>query len=169
MDILIGAPQHTVADEAVGAAYSFYGRSSGFASTPDWVVIGDELYGALGTAVSGAGDVNQDGYADVLIGIPYGDVDQRDEGVVRLYFGNAGGLPTTPQFIAAGNKADTLFGNSVSGGSDINQDGAADFLVGAPAYKRDEHTVLGQITLFYGQQINITPHRLYLPAIYRSE
>jgi len=169
VDILIGAPQHTIADEAVGAAYSFYGRPSGFSTTPDWAVTGDELYSALGTAVSGAGDVNQDGYADVLIGIPYGEVDQRDEGVIHLYLGNAAGLPTTPQFIAAGNKAETMFGNSLSGGSDINQDGAADFLVGAPQYKQDEHTILGQITLFYGQQTGITPHHLYLPIIYGSE
>ena len=168
VDILIGAPQHTIAEQIMGATYGFYGRPSGFATAPNWIVTGDDLYGAFGTAVSSAGDINQDGYADVLVGAPYHDIDQRDEGAVFVYLGGYIGLSATPKFTVAGDKAETMFGRTVSGGGDVNQDGAADFLAGAPEYKQDEHVTLGQMALFYGQRIERNYH-LYLPVIYRLE
>ena len=80
---------------------------------------GDEL----GVSVSGAGDVNGDGFADLIVGAP-GDA---PSGSARVYSGIDGNVLYTFD----GDDADDLFGVSVSGAGDVNGDGFADLIVGA--------------------------------------
>ena len=80
---------------------------------------GDEL----GVSVSGAGDVNGDGFADLIVGAP-GDA---PSGSARVYSGIDGNVLYTFD----GDDADDLFGVSVSGAGDVNGDGVADLIVGA--------------------------------------
>ena len=53
-----------------------------------------------------AGDVNGDGYADVIVGAPDYDNGQTDEGRAFVYHGSAGGLSASPAWTAEGNQAD---------------------------------------------------------------
>ena len=94
----------------------------------------------LGTSVSGAGDVNGDGLADVIVGAPYRDAGTADAGSGYVIFGtdfpadvdvqNLTGVGVRADGIANGD----LAGFSVSGVGDINGDGLNDFAVGAKSY-----------------------------------
>ena len=86
--------------------------------------------GNYGVAVSGAGDINGDGYDDVMIGARSEDATYSDAGRAYIYNGKDGSLLfalTSPNIQSSG-----WFGNSVSYAGDINNDGYDDVVIGAP-------------------------------------
>ncbi len=83
----------------------------------------------FGSRVTAAGDVNQDGYADFLVGAPYEDRGNAfDVGAVHLYSGRTGGLYRRWK----GKFDNSRVGRSFAGGGDINADGVPDILIGDP-------------------------------------
>ena len=81
--------------------------------------------------MAGAGDVNGDGYADVIVGA---DGYSSDTGRAYVYHGGGDGLSASPAFTATGEATDNNFGFSVAGAGDVNGDGYADVIVGAYGY-----------------------------------
>lgn len=81
----------------------------------------------FGTSVAGAGDVNGDGYADILVGAPNFGSRQLDEGRVYVYLGSAAGIATdaAPAATLESNQEGARFGVSVAGAGDVNGDGYA--------------------------------------------
>ncbi|NOY23995.1 MAG: hypothetical protein GXO70_10865, partial [Acidobacteria bacterium] len=65
------------------------------ASTSAWTAESDQADARFGYPVSSAGDVNGDGYGDVIVGAPYYDNGQSNEGRAFVYLGSASGLSTT--------------------------------------------------------------------------
>ena len=100
-------------------------------TTPAWVEEIDQAYAFFGTSVSTAGDVNGDGYADVIVGADGYDNGEDAEGRAYVYLGSAAGLQSSPFWIEEGNQAGANFGNSVSTAGDVNGDGYGDVIVGA--------------------------------------
>jgi hypothetical protein len=96
--------------------------------------------------VASAGDVNGDGFDDLLIGNP-GD---NFNGRVEIYRGGpAIGLP----FVAL--LGDRGFGRCVSGAGDLNGDGYADIIVGEPLYSLEGALYIGRVSIFFGgRQMN---------------
>lgn len=84
---------------------------------------GDQVLDELGHSISGAGDVNADGYADLVVGAYRYD----PAGCVRVYSGRDGAL--LHQFL--GDATHELLGYEVSGAGDVNNDGFDDVIVGA--------------------------------------
>src|SRR5262245_3916441 len=81
-----------------------------------------------GWSVCGAGDLNQDGYADILVGSPrYGGFGI-EKGLVEARSGKDGSLMGS----VGGAKDDCWFGHAIAAGGDFNLDGVPDFIVGAP-------------------------------------
>ena len=118
-----------------GRAYVYLGAASGLATSPAWTGSGDENNDAYGYAVATAGDVNGDGYADVLVGASQHDVGAgADRGQAYLYLGGASGLATVPASTLSGDENNALFGASVATAGDVNGDGFADVIVGAYAH-----------------------------------
>jgi hypothetical protein len=78
----------------------------------------------LGVSVRDAGDVNADGYSDVIIGAP----DQGGMGAARVISGKDGSVLRTFNGVNAGD----LFGSSLAGVGDVDHDGFDDVLIGAP-------------------------------------
>jgi hypothetical protein len=134
-DVIVGAYLHsTDALTYTGQAYVYHGSVTGLDTAADWTVEGDQAYGYLATAVDTAGDVNGDGYSDVIIGAIYYDNGEEDEGQAYVFHGGADGLSETSAWTGGGVGADAYYGASVSTAGDVNGDGYADVIVGAPGY-----------------------------------
>jgi len=139
-DVIIGAPGYDVTGTTTltdaGRAYVYHGSSAGLITGPaDWMAEGDQADARLGVAVSTAGDVDGDGYADVIVGAPDHDGDQTDEGAAFVYRGGSGGLAATPAWSThPTDQENSHFGGAVSVAGDVNSDGYADVIIGAPDY-----------------------------------
>ncbi len=61
-------------------------------AVPDAQLEANQTFASLGISVSGAGDVNGDGFADVIVGAPFYDAGQTDEGAAFVFLGSATGI-----------------------------------------------------------------------------
>jgi len=80
-DLIVGAPGFTEPEADEGAAFVFYGSTSGPSTSADWSVEGNRPGAQFGYCVASAGDVNGDGYADIIVGAPYFEHGEYREGV----------------------------------------------------------------------------------------
>ena len=91
----------------------------------------------LGSSVAGLGDLNGDGYADVAVGAPHHNGDLSNEGAAFVAHGGAAGITSSIFGLMAfheGNQSVSYFGATVAAAGDVNGDGFADWLAGAPKY-----------------------------------
>ncbi|MCF6220211.1 MAG: hypothetical protein L3J65_03780 [Robiginitomaculum sp.] len=168
-DILIGAPR-TVLDDvrAPGQAYIVYGTVSGYGGSFDLAdldgsngfVISAPQFSTAGFSVSGAGDINGDGYADFIVGAPRGfsEVGSRAGQSYVIYGSDSGfdgnldlgALNGTQGFVISGINAGDENGTAVSGAGDVNGDGFADILVSSPGVDVGGLSQIGQSYIIYG-------------------
>jgi hypothetical protein len=147
-DVVIAAYLADGAGEDSGAVYVVFGRAGtepvaladvalgigGFA------ILGEAQYHNAGLAVSGAGDVDGDGLADVILSAPGADPNGELSGRCYVVFGKADTTPVdlvdvadgTGGFVMNGEGADAYAGFEVSGAGDVDADGLADVILSAP-------------------------------------
>ncbi|MBS1519259.1 MAG: FG-GAP repeat protein [Bacteroidetes bacterium] len=130
-DVIVGARYYTNGQQSEGGAFVYYGSETGLSNAPDWISEGNQTAAFYGTSVSTAGDVNGDGFSDVVIGAPQFSNLQSGEGRVFLYLGSTSGLATSEAWSAESNRIDANFGNSIALAGDVNGDGYSDIIVGA--------------------------------------
>jgi len=106
-----------------GKVYLNYGTGSGLTQSPVWTGICTQESANFGEAIANAGDVNADGYADIIIGAPRFSNGEDNEGAVFVYYGSPDGLKKEHSWKAEGNQANAFFGNSVASAGDVNKDG----------------------------------------------
>jgi MYXO-CTERM domain-containing protein len=148
-DVLVGASHYDNGQTDEGRAYLYLGSGSGLALTPAWTAESNQTNADFGHVVSGAGDVNGDGYADVVVTASRFLSGESSEGKVFLYLGSPSGLSATASWTAESNQADALFGESVTGAGDVNGDGYADLVVGACSFDNGENEE-GRLFLYLG-------------------
>jgi hypothetical protein len=168
-DIVVGDPYAIVASVSAGAVWVIYARDP--QTAVEWhqnkadVLDSPENGDLFGYALA-RGDFNEDGYADLAIGIPGEDIDGLiDAGAVQVLFGSPNGL------IAAGNQiwwqgtpgmlgqaeADDQFGKVLAVGK-FNFDEIADLAVGAPGEDLVANTVAnaGAVNVIFGSVTGLT-------------
>ena len=153
-DVFVGVPfsSHPSVFDQKGASFVAFGRASGFDAAIDLATLdgsdGFRITGINSTDISGysvsdAGDVNGDGFGDLIIGAPQAEdfSGQEDEGESYVVFGKAvgfgatlelGTLDGTNGFRISGINANDLSGLSVSSAGDVNGDSFDDLIIGAP-------------------------------------
>jgi hypothetical protein len=181
-DVVVGAYDY----DFPGAAYVVFGRA-------DWSTIpvledgdldgsnGFRLIGVgttawTGYSVAGAGDFDDDGYDDVIIGAPRADVGTKtDAGVAYLVFGKAdwtgtpaidlGSLDGDDGFRLDGARDGDQAGTAVGGAGDVNGDGYDDVVVGAPGADPGARSDAGAAYVIFGRADRASSPRLALAAL----
>ncbi|NQZ10759.1 MAG: FG-GAP repeat protein [Algicola sp.] len=128
-DVVVGARHHNGANGAkTGAAFVYHGSSSGLSSTATSYWEGKNLGDEFGGSVAGVGDVNKDGYADVIVGLSKWSGGQ---GAVVVFEGCSTGFSVNWDWVKLGGQSGSEYGISVAGAGDVNNDGYADVMSGA--------------------------------------
>jgi len=133
-DVIIGAWLYDNGQADEGRAFVYHGSAAGLGASPSWTAEGDQATSGFGRAAGTAGDVNGDGYADVVVGAYTYDNGQSNEGRVFVYHGSSAGLLPEAAWIRESDQSEALFGNSVATAGDVNGDGYADIIIGASRY-----------------------------------
>ena len=124
-DVIVGAQAY---DSSTGRAYLYVGGPAGLSANPAAILTGEGTSDSFGQSVGSAGDVNGDGYDDVIVGAHSFD---NGTGRIYVYAGASGGLRTSPTFLATGGGPGDRFGFSVGAAGDVNGDGYGDIIAGA--------------------------------------
>jgi hypothetical protein len=135
-----------------GAAYVYYGSAAGLSASPDWTAYGrPEGCGdpEFGQSVASAGDVNGDGFGDVVVGAP--NHCEGEGGAANVYLGSASGLHANPALRITNTQDDAQLGWSVGSAGDVNRDGLDDIILGAPSYEYVEFRE-GLAVVYYGRR-----------------
>jgi Ca2+-binding RTX toxin-like protein len=171
-DLIVGAPHADPNGNASGASYVVFGHGGAFDASIDldaldgtngFRMVGKAAVDLLGSTVTRAGDVNGDGYDDlVVVARGAGSEGQgaaTPNGEVYLVFGRGGSFDATLDlstltgangFRLDGVHVGDAFGHSVDAAGDINGDGYADLIIGAPHADAGGVRDAGSAYVFYG-------------------
>jgi len=133
-EVATGASQNDANGMNSGAVYICLGGSA----LPLDCIVNATLTGLvederLGVSVSAVGDVNADGFADLLVGADRSDAGGADYGAAFLYLGGVT-LDMTPDLTLTGEASLSYFGQRTAGPGDLNGDGYRDLAVSAVSY-----------------------------------
>ena len=168
-----------------GAAYVVFGKTgargnvdlANLTSADGFIIRGTNANDAAGASVAGVGDVNGDGFGDVVVTVPFQDrvsVTAADWGYVYLILGKADGSiygsltggrsilnlnefssgdgvvfvgRSSAAFVGGGN---TFAGTNITAAGDLNQDGFADFIIGSPLAMANSRGTAGESYIIFG-------------------
>jgi hypothetical protein len=145
-DVVIGGFPN---DTWLGSFCVFLGGASGLDATPSCFTPGPAGQ-AVGGSVAGVGDVNGDGYGDIIVG---GNHDALGGGGAYLYLGSASGIDPTPVLLSP------MSGNMVTGAGDLNGDGYADVAVATT----NGVASVGKVLVFLGSKSGPLTPAIELP------
>ena len=166
-DVIVGAYEYSATHTNEGAAFIFLGGPAGVANatpgTAATVLLGGQSFdsatntgGSFGRTVAPAGDVNGDGYADVIVGAPTYSTGA-NLGAAFIFLGSASGVASATATsaasaltVAASESAGSTFALAVASAGDVNGDGYADVIVGAPEYESTTGPEYGAAFVFLG-------------------
>ncbi|MBK7442831.1 MAG: FG-GAP repeat protein [Bacteroidetes bacterium] len=148
-DLIISAP-------AITTVYVYLGSATGIIKTPIAALDDLPISYNFGEELAGGGDVNNDGYDDIVIGAPTYTSGQYEEGCICVYHGSASGINLTMATLIQGNQASANFGSSVAIGMSVNGDEYDDLIVGALRYDNG-NTDEGRTYVFNGSASGINP------------
>ncbi|MBL8677918.1 MAG: FG-GAP repeat protein [Myxococcales bacterium] len=151
-DLAIGAPSASPSGRiGAGTVTIYFGSATGPSATASQTLEGVSAGDRLGNSVAAAGDIDGDGYGDLVVGASLATVSGAtplsNAGKVYVYRGGPTGLNTTPAYVFNGSATGDNFGHSVSSAGDVNGDGYADILASAWL----ANTATGQVNVYHGR------------------
>lgn len=142
-DLAVGSTIWSTVD-ARGHVLVYYGEEGGYPSRPDVIVPSDALDDGFGR-VACAGDVDRDGYADLVVGASRTSLgDGYEGGRAYVYRGGADGVHAVPSVLE--RSGSRYFGIAVAGAGDVDGDGYDDVIVSS----RSQDSQRGTIYLYAG-------------------
>lgn len=175
-DLAVGAYYYDNPESNEGAVFVWYGTSSGLGdpgepANADWMAEAN-VSSLLGFSLRSGGDVNDDGYADLLVAAPSFPVETESgtltsAGAWLLWFGaptglGEDGIPENADLIGYGDQTSAYLGRDEIANGDVNGDGCSDIIAASRDYENgqtDEGAVFGYYSTF---------QQLYIPVILRE-
>jgi hypothetical protein len=149
-DVLVVEPTRSHRFPEEGAAHLYLGSRAGLARAPAWTVYGGCEGAYLGLYAGRAGDVNGDGFDDIVLGVPHWNRPATEAGAIRLYFGGPSGPHPNPDWTVEGRKEHESLGWIACGAGDVNGDGFDDIVAGAPFHQSGGVVARGRASLYPG-------------------
>jgi menaquinone-dependent protoporphyrinogen IX oxidase len=153
-DVIVAASRYDNGQVDEGAAFIYYGSASGVNPAGSVMLQGEQAGARFGCFVSTAGDVNKDGFSDILVGAHMYDKGQTNEGAVFVYHGSAAGINPTASLILESNQAEANFGNAMGLAGDVNADGYSDIMIGARLFDKGQVDE-GAVFIYHGSALGI--------------
>lgn len=167
-DMIIGAPgTWDRTPETPGWTYLIFGKKEldwgadcQLASSAEVKIEGEKPLDQLGYANSFVGDINHDGFDDLITSAPFSNQHKKWDGKAYLVLGSATGWHETDAIDkkAAASfcypLAEALTGYSVAGVGDVNNDGTPDFVIGVPG-ANVACLILGRKAVDWGHNFNL--------------
>lgn len=171
-DFIIGSPGNDSTDDNAGTVYIVFGQEAHYGAqsitAADVILAGETAGEGAGSVVAEAGDINADGYDDVLVSAPYSSYNASEGGLVYVVYGSAtlASSNLADQVHIYGNNANDFVGYSLAGNGDVNLDGYDDFIVGSPSGSGSAN---GMAVIVYGQATTLSESAIRDHDIYLGE
>jgi len=159
-----------IASRGINTAYVVFGKSKDFDDTVELAALdgtngfalsGKKIFNSFSNiAISGLGDINGDGFDDVIIGAEFDNPNERNSGASYVVFGQASGFAAVVElteldgsdgFVLNGVSENDFSGFSVSAAGDVNGDGFDDVIIGAPGLIPNEFDFTGASYVVFGR------------------
>jgi hypothetical protein len=144
-DLAVGAAQYDQGQQDEGRLYVYHGSAAGLGLGPDWTAEGDQEGVDFGLSAGTAGDVNDDGYGDLIVGAMYYSNGQVNEGRAFAYYG---GPPPAPRTLILVNRQrmESSYGDASALMAKLYELAAHPGVVGIVAKVEDEPAVAAAYT-----------------------
>ncbi len=143
-DVLVGAHDPTMAGGPAGQVRLYLGSAMGLSEAITLSAPGAPPGDGFGLGLATPGDINADGYTDLVIGAPFTAM---GAGSIQVFLGGTMGPGALPAFTLVGTPGEAgAFGRALAASGDLNHDGYSDIVVG----EGDAFAKLGRVPVFSG-------------------